>query len=150
MNKNKLPILLMSALLTTGISAGAIAKDTLSASAIAEETLMAGEKAEDTLTASTQNAPISAQAQQLATAIQAANGDVALIKQALKAAATTGMNPDEILAIALANGVDPAIVSEAVEDTQTAGGGGFGAAPAPAGPGFGGGSGGGAGTISSN
>ncbi|MFT6976687.1 MAG: ABC-type Fe3+-hydroxamate transport system substrate-binding protein [Shewanella psychromarinicola] len=130
MHKNKLTMLLVSALLTAGMSASAMA--------------------EETLTASNQNAPISMQAQQLATAIQAANGDVELIKQALKAAVAAGMNPDEILAIALANGVDPAIVSEAVEDTQTAGGGGFGAAPAPAGPGFGGGSGGGAGTISSN
>jgi hypothetical protein len=131
MHKNKLTMLLVSALLTAGMSASAIA--------------------EDSLTASNQNEPISMQTQQLATAIQAANGDVALIKQALKAAVAAGMNPDQILAIALANGVDPAIVSEAVEETQTAGGGGgFGARPAPGGPGFGGGSGGGAGTISSN
>ncbi|QDE31764.1 hypothetical protein [Shewanella polaris] len=130
MRKNKLTLLLVSALFTAGMSAGVMA--------------------EDTLTASTQNAPISEQAQQLSIEIQAANGNTELIKQALKAAAVAGMAPDDILAVALANGIDPSIVAEVVEETQTSGGGGFGAAPAPGVTGFGGGSGGGAGTISEN
>ncbi|WP_350431234.1 hypothetical protein ABIS04_12240 [Shewanella sp. H8] len=130
MRKNKLTLLLVSALFTAGMSAGVMA--------------------EDTLTASTQNAPISEQAQQLSIEIQAANGNTELIKQALKAAAVAGMAPDDILAVALANGIDPSIVAEVVEETQTSGGGGFGAAPAPGATGFGGGSGGGAGTISEN
>ncbi|WP_351000156.1 hypothetical protein [Shewanella sp. TB7-MNA-CIBAN-0143] len=130
MRKNKLTLLFVSALFTTSMSASVIA--------------------EDTLTSSTQNAPISEQAQQLSIEIQAANGNEELIKQALKAAAVAGMPPDDILAVALANGIDPSIVAEVVEETQTSGGGGFGAAPAPGATGFGGGSGGGAGTISEN
>jgi hypothetical protein len=128
---NKLTMLLISALLTAGMSTSAIA-------------------AEETLTASTQNAPVSEVAAQLANALVAAKGDEALIIEALQAAVAAGMSTDEILAIAIANGVDPAIVAVILEDTQTAGGGTFGSAPAPGGPGFGGGSGGGAGTISSN
>lgn len=130
MRKNKLTLLLVSSLLTAGMSAGVMA--------------------EDTLTATTQNAPVSEAAAQLANALIAANGDEALIIVALKAAVAAGMSSDDILAIAIANGVDPAIVAANLEDAQTAGGGAFGAAPAPGGPGFGGGSGGGAGTISSN
>ena len=130
MRKKKLTLLLVSALFTAGMSAGVMA--------------------EDTLTASTQNALISEQSQQLSIEIQAANGNTELIKQALMAAAVTGMAPDDILAIAIVNGIDPAIVEANLEELQTAAGGAFGAAPAPGGPGFGGGSGGGAGTISSN
>ncbi|AZG73854.1 hypothetical protein [Shewanella livingstonensis] len=131
MRKNKLTLLLVSALMTAGMSAGVMA-------------------AEDTLTASTQTVPVSEAATQLANSLVAANGDEALIIEALKAAVAAGLSSDEILAIAIANGVDPAIVAANLEDAQTAGGGAFGAAPAPGGPGFGGGSGGGAGTISSN
>ena len=131
MRKNKLTLLLVSALMTTGMSAGVIA-------------------AEDTLTASTQNAPVSDVSSQLANAFVAANGDEALIIEAIQAAYAAGLSPDEILAIAIANGIDPAIVAANLEELQTAAGGAFGAAPAPGGPGFGGGSGGGAGTISSN
>jgi hypothetical protein len=127
MRKNKLTLLLISSLLTAGIPVVAMA--------------------EDTLTATTQ---VSEAAAQLANALIAANNDEALIIVALKAAVAAGMSADDILAIAIANGVDPAIVAANIEDTQTAGGGAFGAAPAPGGPGFGGGSGGGAGTISSN
>ncbi|MGI2170519.1 hypothetical protein ACROAE_10025 [Shewanella sp. MF05960] len=131
MRKNKLTLLLVSALMTTGMSAGVIA-------------------AEETLTASTQNAPVSDVSAQLANAFIAANGDEALIIEAIQAASAGGLSPDEILAIAIANGIDPAIVAANLEELQTAAGGAFGAAPAPGGPGFGGGSGGGAGTISSN
>jgi methanogenic corrinoid protein MtbC1 len=130
MRKNKLTLLLVSALMTAGMSAGAMAAETL--------------------TASTQTVPVSEAATQLANAFIAANGDEALIIEAIQAAMTAGMTPDDILAIAIANGIDPAIVAANLEDAQTAGGGAFGAAPAPGGPGFGGGSGGGAGTISSN
>ncbi|WP_153914813.1 hypothetical protein [Shewanella sp. TC10] len=86
----------------------------------------------------------------LALAIQATDGNEEMQIQVLAAAAASGMDADEILAIALANGVDPSIVAQAVEETQTAGGGAFGSAPAPGGIGFGGGSGGGDGTISGN
>jgi ABC-type Fe3+-hydroxamate transport system substrate-binding protein len=130
MRKNKLTFLLVSALLTAGMSAGAIAAETL--------------------TASTQTVPVSEAATQLANAFITANGDEALIIEAIQAAVAAGMNPDEILALAVANGIDPAIVAANLEDAQTAGGGAFGAAPSPGGTGFGGGSGGGAGTISSN
>jgi methanogenic corrinoid protein MtbC1 len=130
MRKNKLTLLLVSALLTTGMSAGAMA--------------------EETLTASTQNAPVSEAATQLANAFIAANGDEALIIEAIQAAVAAGMTPDDILAVAIANGIDPAIVAANLEELQTAAGGAFGAAPAPGGPGFGGGSGGGGGTISGN
>jgi hypothetical protein len=130
MRKNKLTLLLVSALMTAGMSAGVMA--------------------EETLTASTQTVPVSEAATQLANAFIAANGDEALIIEAIQAAMTAGMTPDDILAIAIANGIDPAIVAANLEELQTAAGGAFGAAPAPGGPGFGGGSGGGAGTISSN
>jgi hypothetical protein len=130
MRKNKFTLLLVSALLTAGMSTVAMA--------------------EDTLTATPQNASVSEAAIQLANALIAANGDEAAIIEALKAAVAAGMSFDDILAIAIANGVDPAIVAANLEDAQTAGGGAFGSAPAPGGPGFGGGSGGGAGTISSN
>jgi D-aminopeptidase len=130
MRKNKLTLLLVSALMTAGMSAGAMAAETL--------------------TASTQTVPVSEAATQLANAFIAANGDEALIIEAIQAAVAAGMTSDEILAVAVANGIDPAIVAANLEDAQTAGGGAFGAAPAPGGPGFGGGSGGGAGTISSN
>lgn len=83
-------------------------------------------------------------------ALLAANSDLAVIIEVLQAGVSSGMEPDEVLAIAIANGIDPAIVAQALEETQTAAGGTFGAAPAPGGPGFGGGSGGGGGTISSN
>ncbi|MBB1440094.1 hypothetical protein H5202_15715 [Shewanella sp. SG41-4] len=129
MRKNKLTLLLVSVLLTAGMSAGAIA--------------------EETLTASTQNAPVSEAATQLANTFIAANGDEALIIEAIQAAVAAGMTPDDILAVAIANGIDPAIVAAHLEELQTAAGGAFGAAPAPGGPGFGGGSGGG-GTISGN
>jgi hypothetical protein len=112
--------------------------------------MSAGVMAEETLTASTQTVPVSEAATQLANAFIAANGDEALIIEAIQAAMTAGMTPDDILAIAIANGIDPAIVAANLEELQTAAGGAFGAAPAPGGPGFGGGSGGGAGTISSN
>lgn len=125
MRKNKLTLLLVSALLTSGMSASVMA--------------------ENTLTASTQNAPVSEAATQLANYLVATNGDEALIIEELKAAVAAGLSSNDILAIA--NGIDPAIVAANLEDTQTAGGGAFGAAPG--GPGFGGGS-GGAGTISSN
>ncbi|WP_137226644.1 hypothetical protein [Shewanella sp. MEBiC00475] len=131
MRKNKLTLLLVSALMTAGMSTGAMA-------------------AEESLTASTQNVPVSEAATQLANAFIAANGDEALIIEAIQAAVTAGMTPDDILAIAIANGIDPAIVEANLEELQTAAGGAFGAAPSPGGPGFGGGSGGGAGTISSN
>ncbi|WP_351011747.1 hypothetical protein [Shewanella sp. S1-58-MNA-CIBAN-0166] len=130
MRKNKLTLLLVSALMTAGMSAGAMAAETL--------------------TASTQTVPVSEAATQLSNAFIAANGDEALIIEAIQAAVAAGMTSDEILAVAVANGIDPAIVAANLEDAQTAGGGAFGAAPAPGGPGFGGGSGGGAGTISSN
>jgi D-aminopeptidase len=130
MHKNKLTLLLVSALLTAGMSAGAIAAETL--------------------TASTQTVPVSEAATQLANAFIAANGDEALIIEAIQAAVAAAMTPDEILAVAVANGIDPAIVAANLEDAQTAGGGAFGAAPSPGGTGFGGGSGGGGGTISSN
>ena len=130
MRKNKLTLLLVSALMTAGMSAGVMA--------------------EETLTASTQTVPVSEAATQLANAFIAANGDEALIIEAIQAAVAAGMTPDEILAVAVANGIDPAIVAANLEELQTAAGGAFGAAPAPGGPGFGGGSGGGAGTISSN
>ena len=114
MRKNKLTLLFGSALFTTSMSASVIA--------------------EDTLTSSTQNAPISEQAQQLSIEIQAANGNEELTKQALKAAAVAGMASDDILAVALANGIAPSIVAEVVEETQTSGGGGrFAAAPVPGG-----------------
>ncbi|WP_418358567.1 MULTISPECIES: hypothetical protein [Shewanella] len=131
MRKNKLTLLLVSALMTAGMSAGVTA-------------------AEETLTASTQSVPVSEAATQLANAFVAANGDEALIIEAIQAAVAAGMTPDDILAVAVANGIDPAIVAANIEELQTAAGGAFGAAPAPGGPGFGGGSGGGAGTISSN
>jgi hypothetical protein len=130
MRKNKLTLLLVSALLTAGMSAGVMAVETL--------------------TASTQTVPVSETATQLANAFIAANGDEALIIEAIQAAFAAGMTPDEILALAVANGIDPAIVAANLEDAQTAGGSAFGAAPSPGGGGFGGGSGGGAGTISSN
>ncbi|MGI2178570.1 hypothetical protein [Shewanella frigidimarina] len=130
MRKNKFTLLLVSTLMTAGMSAGVMAAETL--------------------TASTQTVPVSEAATQLANSFIAANGDEALIIEAIQAAVAAGMTPDEILAVAVANGIDPAIVAPNLEDAQTAGGGAFGAAPAPGGPGFGGGSGGGAGTISSN
>ncbi|MGI2110941.1 hypothetical protein ACRN9C_16340 [Shewanella frigidimarina] len=130
MRKNKFTLLLVSALMTAGMSAGVMAAETL--------------------TASTQTVPVSEAATQLANSFIAANGDEALIIEAIQAAVAAGMTPDEILAVAVANGIDPAIVAANLEELQTAGGGAFGAAPAPGGPGFGGGSGGGAGTISSN
>ncbi len=45
------------------------------------------------------------------------------------------MASDDILAVALANGITPSIVAEVVEETQTSGGGGgrFAAAPVPGG-----------------
>ncbi|WP_351016568.1 hypothetical protein [Shewanella sp. AC91-MNA-CIBAN-0169] len=53
----------------------------------------------------------------------------------MKAAAVAGMASDDILAVALANGITPSIVAEVVEETQTSGGGGgrFAAAPVPGG-----------------
>lgn len=131
MRKNKLTLLLVSALMTTGMSAGVIA-------------------AEETQLASNQTAPVSEVSEQLAASLIAANGDEALIIEAIQTAYAAGMTPDDILAVALAVGVDPAIVTANLEELQTAAGGAFGAAPAPGGTGFGGGSGGGAGTISSN
>lgn len=86
----------------------------------------------------------------LVLAIQASDGNEEMLKQILASAAKSGMNLDDIVAIAIANGVDPSIVSQAVEETQTTSGGAFGSAPAPGGIGFGGGSGGGVGTISTN
>ncbi|MCL1143259.1 hypothetical protein [Shewanella gaetbuli] len=83
-------------------------------------------------------------------ALLAANQDEAVITQVLQSAASSGMDPDDILAIAIANGVDPATVTSVLAETQTAAGGTFGAAPTPGGAGFGGGSGGGGGTISGN
>lgn len=83
-------------------------------------------------------------------ALLSANSDLAVIISVLQAGAASGMEPDEVLAIALANGIDPAVVAQALLDTETAGGAGFGASAAPGGPGFGGGSGGGGGTISRN
>ena len=84
-------------------------------------------------------------------ALIAADSDMATVKSVLVSALESGMDPDEILAIALANGIDPSIVSEVIEETQTAAGAfALGAAPAPGGPGFGGGSGGGGGTVSGN
>jgi hypothetical protein len=130
MCRNELTLLLVSTLLTSGMSASVMA--------------------ETTLTASTQNAPVSEAATLLANSLVAANGDEVLIIEALKAAVAAGLSSDDILAISIANGIDPAIVAANLEGAQTAGGGAFGAAPAPGGPGFGGGSGGGAGTISSN
>ena len=128
MCRNELTLLLVSTLLTSGMSASVMA--------------------ETTLTASTQNAPVSEAATLLANSLVAANGDEVLIIEALKAAVTAGLSSDDILAISIANGIAPAIVAANLEGAQTAGGGAFDAAPGS--PGFGGGSGGDAGTISSN
>lgn len=86
-------------------------------------------------------------------ALEQAAGDEELILSILRKSAAAGVPADNLLAASLLAGVDPSLVTSAL-DTATAAGplapAGAAAAPAPGTVGFGGGTGGGSGTISTN
>ncbi|MEZ9538523.1 hypothetical protein AB4160_10005 [Shewanella sp. 10N.286.51.B8] len=149
MYPNKLTLILIAAISSTAWSAGAYAVSQTDFTNGVQTAANSGTSLADYTLTQMKSSP-SEQTNILAFALQATFGKTATILEVLSAAQTAGMNADDALAIAIANGIDPSIVAEVFEETLTASGGTFGAAPAPGAQGFGGGSGGGGVTASSN